>query len=196
MGSGGRRSQLLYKVDQLWNAKRTVYSLCLLWSSLRTEHPKIISVCSLQAVGYREHWLWSLRPDCEFHFHHNYRWDHRQAALSPTASVSSSKKKERIMSCWEGKIGKKRESTLRFFLNLKILRNRMYYLMIVTAETCAFSYFLILTFLFSSICLIGIVDVCLISRNCQPLMLWLKSIAKLTESKEQVQRDLQNKWFH
>lgn len=69
----------------------------------------------------------------------------------------------------------------------------MYYLMIVTAETCAFSYFLILTFLFSSICLIGIVDVCLISRNCQPLMLWLKSIAKLMESKEQVQRDLQNK---
>ena len=89
---------------------------------------------------------------------------------------------------------KKGESTLRFFfLNLKILRNRMYYLMIVMAETCAFSYFLILTFLFSSICLIGIVDVCLISRNCQLLMLWLKSIAKLTKSKEQVQRDLQNK---
>lgn len=171
--------------------------LTVLWSSLRTEHPKIISVCSLQAVGCREHWLWSLRPDCEFHFHHNYQWDHRQAVLSPTASVFSSKKRRESWVAEREKLekNKRRKHFEIFFLNLKILRNRMYYLMIVRVETCAFSYFLTLNFLFSSICLIGIVDVCLISGNCQLLMLWLKSIAKLTKSKEQVQRDLQNKWF-
>ena len=109
VGSGGRRSQLLYKVDQLWNAKRIVYSLCLLWSSLRTEYPKIISVCSLQAVGCREHWLWSLRPGCEFHFHHNYQWDHRQAVLSPTASVSSSKKRRESWVAGSEKLEKKKK---------------------------------------------------------------------------------------
>lgn len=110
----GKDSQLLYKVDQLWMPKRTVYSLCLLWLSLRTEHPKIISVCSLQAVGW-EYWLWSLRPDCEFHFYHNYWWDHRQAAVSPTASVSSSENRRESWVAERKNWEKKRKALWDFF---------------------------------------------------------------------------------